>query len=109
MPSETSTERNCFTAGGFHQAHNYMKAVSKIFRDAGAENRFVSVVTQGSSMDVPALEFTQKKADTRIILHTIYSVQNERVERVIIHANDTDIIFMCLYYGATDLSDLPEL
>ena len=60
-------------------------------------------------MDVPALESTQQEADTRIILHTLYSVKNEGVDRVIIHANDTDIINLCLYYGATYLSDLPEL
>ena len=60
-------------------------------------------------MDVPALESTQQEADTRIILHTLYSVKNEGVDRVVIHANDTDIINLCLYYGATYLSDLPEL
>ncbi len=60
-------------------------------------------------MDVPALESTQQEADTRIILHTLYSVQNEGVDRVVIHASDTDIITMCLHCGATYLSDLPEL
>ena len=67
------------------------------------------VLTEGSVMHVPALESTQQEADTRIILHTLYSVQNERVDRVVIHENDTDIIAMCLYYGATHLSDLAEL
>ena len=50
------------------------------------------VLTAGSVMDVPALESTQQEADTRIILHTLYSVKNEGVDRVVIHANDTDII-----------------
>ena len=54
------------------------------------------------------LESTQQEADTRVIVHTLYSVQNEGVERVVIHANDTDIT-TCLYYGATHLHDLPEL
>ncbi|KAK1900297.1 Mitochondrial import inner membrane translocase subunit TIM21 [Dissostichus eleginoides] len=67
------------------------------------------VLTAGSVMDVPALESTQQEADTRIFLHTLYSVQNEEVDRVVIHANDTDIITTCLYYGATHLSDLTEL
>ncbi len=67
------------------------------------------VLTEGSVMHVPALESTQQEADTRIILHTLYSVQNEGVDRVVIHANDTDVIAMCLYYGATHLSDLAEL
>ena len=67
------------------------------------------VLTAGSVMDVPALESTQQEADTRIFHHTLYSVQNEGVDRVVIHANDTDIITTCLYYGATHLSDLTEL
>lgn len=67
------------------------------------------VLTEGSVMDVSALESTQQEDTTRIILHILYSVQNEGVDRVVIHANDIDIIIMCLYYGATHLSDLPEL
>ncbi|KAM3603902.1 uncharacterized protein V6R79_003817 [Siganus canaliculatus] len=67
------------------------------------------VLTEGSVMHVPALESTQQEADTRIILHTLYSVQNEGVDRVVIHVNDTDVIVMCLYYGATHLSSLTEL
>ncbi|KAK1901168.1 Maltose/maltodextrin import ATP-binding protein MalK [Dissostichus eleginoides] len=60
-------------------------------------------------MDVPALESTQQEGDTRIFLHTLYSVQNEGVAKVVIHASDTDIITTCLYYGAMHLSDLTEL
>ena len=67
------------------------------------------VIKEGSIEDVPALESTQQEADTRIILHTLYSVQNDKVDRVVIHANDTDIIIMCLYYAATHLRCLPEL
>lgn len=81
-----------------------------LYLGGGFKEEMKSVVlTEGSVMDVPALESTQQEADTRIILHTLYSVQNEGVDRVVIHANDTDIITMCLYYGATHLSDLPEL
>lgn len=54
-------------------------------------------------------ESTHQEADTRVILHSVYSVQNEGVERVIIHANDTDVIITCVYYAATLLRDLPEL
>ena len=67
------------------------------------------VIKEGSIEDVPALESTQQEADTRIILHTLYSVQNDNVDRVIIYVNDTDIIIMCLYYAATHLRGLPEL
>ena len=67
------------------------------------------VIKEGSVVDVPALESTQHEADTRIILHTIYSVQSDMVDRVVIHANDTGVIIMCLYHAATHLQDLPEL
>ena len=40
------------------------------------------------SIDVPALESTQQEADTRIILHTLYSVQNDNVDRVVINVSD---------------------
>ena len=33
------------------------------------------VIKEGSIEDVPALESTQQEADTRIILHTLYSIQ----------------------------------
>ena len=50
------------------------------------------LLTEDAITDVSNLESTQTKADTRVILHTVYSVKNEGMERVIIHANDTDII-----------------
>ena len=36
-----------------------------------------AVIKEGCVVDVPALESTQQEADTRVILHTIYSVQAE--------------------------------
>lgn len=53
------------------------------------------MLTEGS-VHVPALESTQQ----------LYSVHNEGVD---IHANDTDVIAMCLDNIATHLSDLAEL
>ena len=63
----------------------------------------------GSVTNVSDLESTQQEADTRVILHTIYSVEIEDVDRIIIHANDTYIIVMCVYYACTLLSNLTEL
>ena len=67
------------------------------------------LITEGATTDIAALESTQQEADTRVMLHTIYSVQNESVDRVVIHASDTDIIVICLYYATTILQNLPEL
>ena len=41
--------------------------------------------------------------------HLFYSVQTDKVDRVVIHANDTDVIIMCLYYAPTHIQYLPEL
>ncbi len=35
---------------------------------------------------------TQEEADTRIVLHAIYSANHEHTERLVIHSNDTDVI-----------------
>ena len=68
------------------------------------------LVTAGIVTDVAALEPTQQEADTRVILHSIHSVQKEDVERIIIHTNDTDtVVISCVYYASTLLRDLSEL
>ena len=60
--------------------------------------------------DVAGLKSTQQEADTRVILHSIHSVQNECVERIIIHTNDIDTaVISCVYYASTLLRDLSEL
>ena len=61
--------------------------------------------------DVAALESTQQEADTRVILHSIHSVQKEDVERNTINTNDTDtVVISCVYYASTLLrGDLSEL
>ncbi|XP_014661995.1 PREDICTED: uncharacterized protein LOC106805038 [Priapulus caudatus] len=80
---------------------------TRLYLSRGFKKETLSVLlTEGSATDVTALESTQQEADTS---HAIYSVQNEDVERVIIHGNDTDIIIICVYYATTILKDLPEL
>jgi hypothetical protein len=58
--------------------------------------------------DVADLESTQEEADTRLILNTMYSVQNENIDRVNIHASDTDVV-MAVHYADTLMTNLPEL
>ena len=66
--------------------------------------------TAGIVTDVAALESTQQEADTRVILHSIHSVQKEDVERIIIRTNDTDtVVISCVYYASKLLIDLSEL
>ena len=55
------------------------------------------LVTAGIVTDVAALESTQQDADTRVMLHSIHSVQKEDVEGIIIHTNDTDtVVISCI-------------
>ena len=60
---------------------------------------------------VAALESTQQEAETRVILHSIHSVQKEDVEHIIIHTDDTDTVeqVICVYYASTLLGVLSEL
>ena len=82
----------------------------QLYLGGGFKEETRSVVIKGASvMNVSALESTQQEADTRIILYTLYSAQKDKVERVVIYANDTDVIILCLFYAATHLKDLQEL
>ncbi|KAK3888060.1 hypothetical protein Pcinc_007850 [Petrolisthes cinctipes] len=68
------------------------------------------VVSKGTVSEVAELQqSTQNEADTMILLHSIYSFQKERTERVVIYANDTDVIVSCVYYTSTLLKELPEM
>ena len=52
---------------------------------------------------------TARRKHESHILHSIYTVQNEDVERIIIHANDTEMVVICVYYASTLLRDVSEL
>lgn len=54
--------------GGFHQAHNYMKAVCKIIRDAGAEDL---LVTAGLCQEGTVKKMFGEKADYYQTLHAL--------------------------------------
>ncbi len=47
---------------------------------------------------VPELSSTQEECDTRIVLHTLYSIHKLGARRVVVHGNDIDIIVMLLHY-----------
>ena len=64
------------------------------------------MLTNGCASSVPELQSTQEEADTRLLLHAMYATKNEGVKRIVIHANDTDVIILCLYYYKTMLKDM---
>ena len=65
--------------------------------------------TDGWCADVPELQSTQEDADTRLILHALHSVQHDGVKQVIVHANDTDVIVICIYDACKMQNQLPEV
>ena len=67
------------------------------------------LLTDGWCADVPELQSTQEEADTRLILHALHSVQHDGVKRMIVHANDTDVIVICIYYTCKLQDQLPEV
>ncbi len=64
------------------------------------------LLTNGSESAVEELESTHEEADTRLLLHTIYATEVERVKRVVIYANDTDVVVLCVYYYKTKLQEM---
>lgn len=80
--------------GPLHQESVHQFIISGGFQD---EIKTVVVSAQGVT-DIPELQSTQEEADTRIILHIIYSAEVLGAKRIVVVANDTDIIVHCIYY-----------
>lgn len=57
------------------------------------------VVTEESVQDVPPLRSNHEEADSQIILHAIYSAASLGASRIVVYANDTDVIVMYIYYA----------
>ena len=56
-------------------------------------------VTNRSLSNVQELSCSQhEEADTRIIAHLCYCVETLACTRVVVHATDTDIIILCMYF-----------
>lgn len=58
------------------------------------------VVDDNRSERVPSLSSTEEEADLRIMMHVLYSASFLGAQRIIVHANDTDVIVLCIYYCA---------
>ena len=65
--------------------------------------------SDGVVQPVSELKSTHEEADQSMLLHTLYSFEIDGAERVVIYANDTDVIVLCLYYAVTHLQDLGEI
>ena len=60
------------------------------------DGEIVKILYDGQISNMVELYSSQEEADTRLILHAIYSSQNH--SRVIIRCDDTDVMVLLLYY-----------
>lgn len=63
-----------------------------------SDKRKSIMVSSDSVINVPQLASSQEECDTRIILHAFYCIREIDVKRLVIRANDTDILVMLVYY-----------
>lgn len=54
--------------------------------------------TEMGTQDVPLLQSNHEEVDSRILLHAIFSAASLGTEPIVVYANDTDVIIMCIYY-----------
>ena len=66
------------------------------------------IITPNEVQPVLNLQSTQEEADTRVFLHAIYCVQHNGTERIVIYANDTDVIVLAIYYASKHRDILQE-
>ena len=59
------------------------------------------VVDDYGAKEIPELGCTHEEADNIINLHAIYSAEMLGANRLIIHANGTDVIIYCIYNCCT--------
>lgn len=58
------------------------------------------MVDDHGATEIPALSSTHEEADTRMILHILYSAEILNASRIVVHTNDTDVVILCIYYCA---------
>ena len=56
------------------------------------------LLKSGKVSEVPQLASTQEEADTRMILHAAHCLNVDGCDRLVVHANDTDVIVLFLYF-----------
>ncbi|KAG1657357.1 Phosphatidylinositol 4-kinase type 2-alpha [Nymphon striatum] len=79
----------------------------KLFLSGGFRDIHKNVLlTNGNESPVTDLQSTHEEADTRLLLHSIYATQVEGVKRIVMYANDTDVIVLAVYYYKTKLKKL---
>jgi len=65
----------------------------KLYLGGDFEEQTRTVIVEGDAVTpITDLESTQEEADTRVVLHALYSYLHDGVERIVIYASDTDII-----------------
>ena len=82
---------------------------TKLYLGGGFHEETKTVmVNKQNVVPIAELESTHEEADTRLILHSMYAAHND-VDRLIIHAYDTDVIALFIYYASLLLQDVSEI
>ena len=89
---------------------HYCRLPEGIHHILGGLRRKMSVLITNKGVEqIPSLSSCDhEEADTRIFAHVCHSVNAHKCSRMVIDANDTDIIMMALYYSNT-IAGLREL
>ena len=64
---------------------------------------------EGSVTPIPQLESTQEEADIKIILHAMYAAAVDDCDKLIIHANDTDVVLLLYHASSLHQAGLKEI
>lgn len=67
------------------------------------------MILKGTLTEVSDHQSKHNEAKSRLILHSICTFQNERIEDAVIYANDTDVIIPYMYYTSTLLHELLDM
>ena len=65
-----------------------------------SDKRTTLLVNQHATHNVVELDSNHEGADSRVILHVLYSFECLQAERVVVWSSGTDVIVMCIYYAS---------
>ena len=71
---------------------------SPLYKSGASNNEIETVLIQNGTVVVPSFASTYEEADMLIMHHVVYCVRFLNTERIIIYANDADIIISCIHF-----------
>jgi len=69
-----------------------------LYLSGGFDDQTVTTAVTEEPNVVPELSSTYEEADMRMMKHAVYSADVLGAERIVVDANDTDVIVSCIYF-----------